>query len=307
MKPRVELLDWGAIDYAHALDWQREMFERLVAEKGKDERGVGWIVLCEHPHVYTLGRSGKAENLLVSEEFLSSRGASLHHTERGGDITYHGPGQTVVYPILDLEKVELSLRDYITALEQAVIETVAEFGIEAGRVAGKTGVWIKDERRKTRDEPSTACGASVTDRAPNLSRRLVEASREGGKDERRELENGFRQSGDYATLGEKNGAGSLLGVNDRAFFETAEAESPLSRKPERKICAIGVRASRGVVMHGLALNVATDLGWFEHINPCGMVGGAVTSMEKEIGHKLDREEVKRVLCGKLCANLKVEL
>jgi lipoyl(octanoyl) transferase len=220
MNPPVELLDWGVVDYSEALARQRKLFEGLIAAKMRDESGVGWIVLCEHPHVYTLGRSGKEKNLLVSEEFLRSRGASFHRTERGGDITYHGPGQTVVYPILDLERVGLGLREYIAALEQAVIETVAEFGIEAGRVAGKTGVWV------------------------------------GG---------------------------------------------------QRKICAIGVKSSRFVTMHGLALNVATDLEWFEHINPCGMAGSAVTSMERELEREFDREEVKRVLCGRLCANLKVEL
>ena len=313
MKPSVEHLDWGTVDYSEALERQRELFERLVSAKSNcEERGdpdffasgvadgalterhptedstetyslgraaekacqrpdhekaAGWIVLCEHPHVYTLGRSGQAGNLLVSEEFLRSKGASLHRTERGGDITYHGPGQIVGYPILDLERLGIGLREYIAALETAVIETVAHFGIEAGRVEGKTGVWIGGQ-----EEINTEC---------------------------------FRQSGDYATLGEKNEEGVYSVVNDRTIFETAEAESPLSRKPVRKICAIGVRASRGVVMHGFALNVATDLGWFDHINPCGFVGGAVTSLEQETGRKVEMGEVKKVLCERLFDNLKI--
>jgi lipoyl(octanoyl) transferase len=313
MNPRVEFLDRGVIDYAVALERQRELFDRLIAGKSNcgsktqvsskmagckacdgaergtysnvcnefgDERNeadgrfsrkpaAGWLVVCEHPHVYTLGRSGRADNLLVSETVLRERGAALYRTERGGDITYHGPGQIVGYPILDLERLGFGLREYIAALEQAVIETVAHFGIAAGRVEGKTGVWVGGEVEKNTER--------------------------------------FRQSGDHATLGEKNGSGSLLGVNDRAIFETAEAESPLSRKPERKICAIGVKASRGVVMHGFALNVATDLKWFDLINPCGMVGGAVTSMERETGCGIVPGEVKKVLCGRLCENLGISL
>jgi lipoyl(octanoyl) transferase len=254
MTPCVELLDWGMVDYAGALSRQRALFDELIARKsaanrpgtaefamaseaGCDDVSAGWLILCEHPHVYTLGRSGKSENLLVSGELLRERGATLHRVDRGGDITYHGPGQIVGYPILDLDRAGLGLRAYIAALEQAVIETVALFGIAAGRVEGKTGVW----------------------------------------------------------------------VGDRGDFETAEAESPLSRKPERKICAIGVRASRGVVMHGFALNVATDPGWFEMINPCGFAGGAVTSMSAETGQKIASEEVKRVLCGRLGANMGLKI
>ncbi len=216
MKPRVEFLDWGTVDYGVALARQRELFERLIAEKESPSAfRSGWLVMCEHPPVYTLGRSGRDENLLVSEEVLRARGATLHRTERGGDITFHGPGQIVGYPIVDLDRLGLGLREYIGALEQAVIETVGRSGIEAGRIEGKTGVWISDARG------------------------------------------------------------------------------------ERKICAIGVRASRGVVMHGFALNVSTGLEWFEMINPCGFVGGAVTSMERETGRKIEMNEVKRVLTEKL--------
>jgi lipoyl(octanoyl) transferase len=227
MNPEAELLDWGTVDYAEALARQRELFDELTAAKER----TGWVVLCEHPHVYTLGRSGRAENLLVGEDSLRERGAALHRTERGGDITYHGPGQLVAYPILDLDRVGLGLRAYVEALESSVIETVAAFGITAGRAAGKTGVWVGgDNNRSTGGEPA---------RAP------------------------------------------------------------------RKICAIGVRASRGVVMHGLALNVATDLGWFDLINPCGMVGGAVTSIEKEVGGKVAMNGVKKLLKERLGENLKI--
>ncbi len=227
MRPSVELLDPGTVDYAEGVARQKELFEKLIAER----ETAGWLILCEHPHVYTLGKSGKAENLLVSEEFLREKGAALHRIERGGDITYHGPGQIVGYPILDLERVGLGLREYIEAVEQSVIETVGEFGIETGRVEGKTGVWVHDELRITNYELRT----------------------------------------------------------------------------DRKICAIGVKASRGVVMHGFALNVATDLKWFEYINPCGFTDGGVTSIEKEVGEKVDIGEVKKVLCGRLEQNLKIRL
>lgn len=230
MKPRAEFQDWDTVDYREALERQRTLFEVLAAPTTQkpsaevaapatlpEADSVGWLIFCEHPHVYTLGRSGKEDNLLVDEEFLCSKGVSLHRTERGGDITYHGPGQIVGYPILDLQRLGLGLRRYVEALEEAVIETTAEFGINAGRVPGKTGVWVRD----------------------------------------------------------------------------------------KKICAIGVRASRGVVMHGFALNVSTDLRWFELVNPCGFVGGAVTSMEKETGRKIEIDEVKKLLCERLKENLKI--
>ena len=240
MTPSVELLDLGTIDYKECWERQQELFDRLVAEKTGGTTGdpakarsfpsrggvpdrAGWLILCEHPHVYTLGKSGHEENLLVGEEFLHSVGASFYRIDRGGDITYHGPGQIVGYPILDLEKTGMGLRGYIEAVEQAVIETVAEFGIEAARSEGKTGVWIKDARG------------------------------------------------------------------------------------ERKICAIGVRSSRFITMHGFALNAATDLKWFDHINPCGFTGGGVTSIEAETGRSVAMEDVKEVLCGRLASNLKIGL
>jgi lipoyl(octanoyl) transferase len=218
MRP-IEPVDWGVVDYVEALARQTALFDRLVAERGSPSSRGGWLVFCEHPHVYTLGRSGQAENLLVDEARLARMGAALHRVGRGGDITYHGPGQLVCYPILDLERLGLGLRDYIAALEQAVIDTVARWGIDAGRLEGKTGVWVGD----------------------------------------------------------------------------------------RKICAIGVKASRGVVMHGLALNVSTDLGWFTHINPCGMAGAAATSLEAETGGGGDMEGVKKELAERLLLIMSHEL
>jgi lipoyl(octanoyl) transferase len=269
------------VEYAEALKRQQALFDALVARKGGDagrgesaaggvgaEEGArgafgeaGWLVLCEHPHVYTLGRSGRAENMLVSEDFLRERGAALHRTGRGGDITYHGPGQLVVYPVLDLDRLGIGLRRYVEALEQAVIETVGRLLTEAlgearprvGRVPGKTGVWV---------------GTFVIDRDPQVSRRLV-----------REPSRKITPTADLATH-ERSGA-------------------------ERKICAIGVKASRGVVMHGLALNVSTDLGWFGLINPCGMAGSAVTSIERETGRAVDMGEVKRTLAKCLAGNLRI--
>lgn len=166
--------------------------------------------MVEHPHVYTLGKSGHESNMLVSDEFLRSIGASYFHTDRGGDITYHGYGQLVGYPILDLERLGLSLKEYVWTVEECVIRTVAEYGIEAGRLDGATGVWI-------------------------------------------------------------------------------EGDTPRARK----ICAIGVKASRYVTMHGFALNVTTDLRYFSYINPCGFVDKGVTSIEKETGAQPSLEEVAR--------------
>ena len=223
MALRVEFVDWGVVEYGVAVERQRELFERLIAEKETATPGAGWLVFCEHPHVYTLGRSGVADNLLVSEDVLREKGAALYRTERGGDITYHGPGQIVGYPIVDLERLGLGLKEYVGALEQSVMEAVAAFGIEAGRVPGKTGVWIADARG------------------------------------------------------------------------------------ERKICAIGVKASRGVVMHGFALNVSTGLEWFGLINPCGFVGGEVTSIERETGRRIEMAEVKKVLREKLKSRLGIEI
>ena len=212
------------MDYKACWEYQQRLFDTLLQAKGTPAEGAGYLLLVEHPAVYTLGKSGHAENLLVGEEYLRSIGAEFYHIDRGGDITFHGPGQIVGYPILDLERIGLSLRDYIDALEGAVIRTVARYGIRAGRIAGASGVWIAEK------------GA-----AP------------------------------------------------------------------RKICAIGVRSSRYITMHGFALNVTTDLGWFTRINPCGFTDRGVTSIERETGRKAAMGEVKELVVKFLSEILNVRI
>lgn len=205
--------DWGLIPYAEAWEKQRRCFNETLEAVGRNIVRPACIVLCEHPHVYTLGRSGKETNMLLSEAQLERIGATYYHIDRGGDITYHGPGQLVCYPILYLEDFHLGLKAYVHVLEEAVIRVCASYGIEAGRVNGATGVWL-----------------------------------EGG---------------------------------------TPRA---------RKVCAIGVRSSHFVTMHGLALNVNTDLRYFSYIHPCGFVDKGVTSLQKELGREVSMMEVKERLC-----------
>ncbi len=225
---RVLYRDLGRMGYSECWDLQFSLFERMLSCKreGKMQSlgNAGELLLVEHDHVYTLGKSGKQQNMLISEEYLRQIGAEFFHIDRGGDVTYHGPGQIVGYPILDLEQVGISLRDYIDSIEECIIGVCHEWGIEAGRIAGASGVWI---------EPDTA----------------------------------------------------------RA----------------RKICAIGVRASRYVTMHGFAMNVKTDLKYFSHINPCGFVDRGVTSLEKELGHEVDFEMVKSQIVKHLSEKLKIEI
>lgn len=203
---KIEKIDARSMDYLVAWDMQRELFDSVA--RGESS---GALMMVEHPHVYTLGKSGEANNLLINGEFMEKIEATFVKVDRGGDITYHGPGQLVGYPILDLSKMGVSLRDYIFRIEEALIETVAELGIQAARSEGATGVWVDDSR---------------------------------------------------------------------------------------KIAAIGVRASRGVTMHGFALNVNTDLNYFSYINPCGFVDRGVTSIEKEAGERVDMERVKDIFCRK---------
>ncbi len=200
--------NWGLVPYKTAWERQTALFDACLAAKKEGRAPCGRLVFCQHPHVYTLGRHGKAANLLLAEEQLRRIHAELFHIDRGGDITYHGPGQLVCYPILDLEAFRLGLKGYVHLLEEGVIRVCASYGIEAGRVAGATGVWI----------------ATGTPR-------------------------------------------------------------------ERKICAIGVRSSRYVTMHGLALNVNTDLDYFRYIHPCGFVDKGVTSLQQELGRPADMDEV----------------
>ena len=205
--------DLGRIDYQEAWDYQEERFDALVEFKRRQEYGerpAQYLLFCEHPHVYTLGKSGDEHNLLIRQEFLRKIQATYYKTNRGGDITYHGPGQLVAYPILDLEHLGMGLKAYISLLEAAIITLLEEYGIVAAQMEGATGVWI-------------------------------------------------------------------------------DADHPVKA---RKICAIGVRSGRHVTMHGLALNVNTNLDYFTYINPCGFETKGVTSMEKELGGPQDMAVIK---------------
>ena len=215
---KVIFQDWGLLDYQQAWDRQEQVFAETVQAKTRNRNNNtdypvnNHLIFVEHPHVYTLGKSGKPENLLLDEAGLADKHATYYKINRGGDITYHGPGQIVAYPILDLDNFFTDIHLYLRTLEEAVILTLAEYGIQSGRYDGYTGVWLDAD-------------------------------------------------------------------NERA----------------RKICAMGVRCSRWVTMHGLAFNVNTDLSYFKNIVPCGIDDKDVTSMERELGFKPDIEEVKQKL------------
>jgi lipoyl(octanoyl) transferase len=214
---KVEFIDKGLIDYKECWDFQEELFKQTVDLKikirdGEEGETEDRLIFCEHPHVYTLGKSGKEANLLINEELLQEHDAVYYKINRGGDITYHGPGQLVMYPIFDLDHFFTDIHKYMRYLEEAVILTLGEFGIKGERVEGLTGVWL-----------------------------------DGGSSN------------------------------------------------ERKICAMGVKSSRWVTMHGIALNVNTDLNYFNHIVPCGIVDKSVTSMEQELGEKVDIKKVQQAL------------
>ena len=215
---KVIFQDWGLLDYQQAWDRQEQVFLETVQVKTQNRNNnttypvKNHLIFVEHPHVYTLGKSGKPENLLLDEAGLNEKSASYYKINRGGDITYHGPGQLVGYPILDLDNFFTDIHLYLRTLEEAVIFTLADYGIKGGRYEGYTGVWLDAD-------------------------------------------------------------------NERA----------------RKICAMGVRCSRWVTMHGLAFNVNTDLTYFNNIVPCGIDDKDVTSMERELGYKVDTDEVKQKL------------
>lgn len=201
MNTEITPLDWGTIEYNHAWQEQETLFQATIAKKLNGQVTGNYLILCEHPHVFTLGKNGSANNLLIGNLQLRSVHAQYVETNRGGDITYHGPGQIVGYPIFDLANFNMGLKQYIFNMEQAVINVLRKIGIESERLEGATGVWIDTK------EPAKC----------------------------------------------------------------------------RKICAIGVRSSHFVTMHGFALNVNTDLNYFSYINPCGFVDKGVTSVEKELG------------------------
>lgn len=231
MNKKVILQDWGQMGYQEAWDRQESLFAEIVARKtanrrdGTDLPTDNYMVFTEHPHVYTLGKSGKEENLLLNDEGLAEKHATYHHINRGGDITYHGPGQIVGYPILDLDNFFTDIHLYLRTLEEAIILTLGDYGLKGERYPGFTGVWL---------DPADPIRA-------------------------------------------------------------------------RKICAMGVRASRWVTMHGFALNVNTDLSYFGNIVPCGINDKGVTSLEKELGTPLDMAEVKSKILHHLTSLFEMEL
>ena len=216
--PTVTFKDLGLIDYKEAWDYQESLFKENIDIKIRVRNGEtdlstqNYLLFCEHPHVYTLGKSGKQENLLLDEKGLEENEATYYKINRGGDITYHGPGQLVAYPIFDLDHFFPDIHKYMRFLEEAVINTLKRYGIDSGRVDGLTGVWIEG------DTPSA-----------------------------------------------------------------------------RKICAMGVKSSRWVTMHGIGFNINSDLSYFSNIIPCGIDDKAVTSLERELGEKVDMDEIKSVL------------
>ena len=230
MRPLVYFRDLGLIDYKEAWDFQETIFNNTIQEKiqirnvDQSLQTKNYLLFCEHPHVYTLGKSGSESNLLLNELELEQEEATFYKINRGGDITYHGPGQLVAYPIFDLDHFFTDIHKYMRFLEVAVIQTLADFGIFGGRVEGLTGVWIEGDTPKA-----------------------------------------------------------------------------------RKICALGVKSSRWVTMHGIGFNVNSDLNYFSHIIPCGIDDKAVTSMRQELGRELDLKEVSSVLKNKLAQLFEFEL
>lgn len=229
---KTRFIDIGLKDYQQAWDYQASLFEQILATKTANrdlpadaqQRTDNYLVFCEHPHVFTLGKSGHEENLIIPKEELSDVQATYYRVNRGGDITYHGPGQIVGYPIIDMENFFTDIHRYMRFMEEAVIQTLREYNIEAGRSPGQTGVWLDPE--------------------------------------------------DFLRA--------------------------------RKICALGVRTSRWVTMHGFAFNVNPDLRYFGYIVPCGIQDKAVTSLEQELGKKVDLEEVKQILKEKIRAQFDME-
>lgn len=219
LNQNVKYENLGKIDYRKAWDYQEKLFNEVVTAKQIKRESNGklktpnYLLFCEHPHVYTLGKSGKESNLLINENLLKSKGAELIKINRGGDITYHGPGQVVGYPILDFDNFNLSVKNYIYKLEEVIIRSLNRFGIDSSRSEGATGVWI-------------------------------------------------------------------------------DTDNPVKA---RKICAIGVRTSHWVSMHGFALNVNTDLSYFDYIVPCGIQGKGVTSINRELGKTINLKEVESEL------------
>ena len=256
-----------------------------AVEAGAED--VGTLLLVEHPPVYTLGKSGHAENLLVGREMLERLGAQFYHIDRGGDITFHGPGQLVVYPILDLERLGIGLRAYIEALEECVIRVAAHYGLRTGRIAGASGVWLGAGT----DYGAAPAAATATEAAATTTEGAATAT----EDAATAKEDAATAKEDAATAKEDAAEGAA-----RCIGTAADG-------PTRKLCAIGVRSSRYITMHGFALNVSTDLRWFERINPCGFRDRGATSLERETGRTIAMEEVKALVAKSLSEILNVEI
>jgi len=229
MNKKITFQDLGESDYKEVWDYQTRLLDSIIHVK-RENRSTGsstatdnFFLFVEHPHVYTLGKSGDLNNLLLSEEQLAKKNATYYKINRGGDITYHGPGQIVGYPVLDLENFFTDIHKYLRFLEDVIIKTIAEYGLKGERSDGETGVWL-------------------------------------------------------------------------------DVGTPFARK----ICAMGIRSSRWVTMHGFALNVNTDLGYFDNIIPCGIRGKAVTSLEVELNKKIDLEEVKEKILHHFKEKFQVE-
>lgn len=210
-RTETEYRDLGRRDYREVWKLQQELLEKIKKQKSDREKTSNYLLFVEHPHVYTLGKSGNEANMLINAIQLRAKQAEFIKVDRGGDITYHGPGQLVAYPVVDMENFGLGVKEYVHQLEEVVIRTIGRYGIDGYRSEGATGVWLE----------------------PN-------------------------------------------------------------RPGARKICAIGVKCSHYVTMHGFALNVNTDLNYFSYIHPCGFVDKGVTSLEKEVGAKVDLEDLKKV-------------
>lgn len=210
---RADFQDIGQIEYKAAWSYQEELHRQVEIFRSNYSNKIGYLLFCEHPHVYTLGKNGNQNNLLINESFLNKIEATYVKTNRGGDITYHGPGQIVGYPIFDLQKLRIGIKIYVYNIEEAIIQTLKEYNITAERLLGSTGVWL-----------------------------------------------------------------------DSKYPEKA-----------RKICAIGVRVSKGITMHGFAFNINTNLDYFNYIIPCGIQNKGITSLKKELNKNIDINEVKNKL------------
>lgn len=221
--PTVKFKDWGLTPYGESWKRQQEYFDYALQAK-REGKECNYLVFCEHPHVYTLGKSGDEHNLLINQIQLSTKEASFYKIDRGGDITYHGPGQIVGYPIINLANWGMGVKEYIFKIEESIIQTLKKYNLQGERLDGATGVWL---------DVGT----------PNV----------------------------------------------------------------RKICAIGVKVSRHITMHGFAFNVNTDLDFFGYINPCGFTDKGVTSLAKELGYNLDIAKVKKELLANIAHQFEMEL